>query len=158
MGNDRKRSIIFTGHRFAGVYAIFTALQIKRKKWSRKVFAYTWGTPRFGEINFSRHVDNILFAYRFTLLDDQYPREPSHHLGYNHHQIEYWIKSECDCDKHDVYQCLALPYNPNYYENSSFTAQIIHIMVLILEYILDKNVRNFKYQCEWEGFIYFKVK
>ncbi|KAG9293121.1 hypothetical protein G9A89_016483 [Geosiphon pyriformis] len=102
-------AVIFTGHRLGG--AIFAALEIQRGYLSRIIAVYTFGSPRFGNREFSQYVQTLkhLNVYRFTLLDDQVPRFPRLKHSYQQVETEYWIKSNCDCPlkqfPYEIYEC-----------------------------------------------------
>ncbi|KAG9291900.1 hypothetical protein G9A89_004838 [Geosiphon pyriformis] len=111
MKTGNQRYFILTGHRLAGVYAIFTALMMKNIPSSIKTFnVFTWGSPRFGNAAFANHVNSVLNVRRVTLMDDQITRFPiytstSDLTSYLHPGEEIWIKKKCDCDNFEYFNC-----------------------------------------------------
>ncbi|KAG9293817.1 hypothetical protein G9A89_019155 [Geosiphon pyriformis] len=99
----------FTGHRLAGVIALFSALKFKRLNPKTNVNVFTWGSPRMGNRSFAQYMDTIdrLTIFRFTLYDDMIPRHPPRKENYMHSETEYWIgRLDCDCDeKTQTYMC-----------------------------------------------------
>ncbi|KAG9285194.1 hypothetical protein G9A89_004409 [Geosiphon pyriformis] len=107
---SHKNEIVnFTGHRLAGVIALFSALKFKKLNPNKKVTVFTWGSPRMGNRSFAQYMDTIsgLRIFRFTLFDDMIPRFPQRRQSYMHYETEYWIgKIECDCDEQiQTYKC-----------------------------------------------------
>ncbi|KAG9293097.1 hypothetical protein G9A89_016459 [Geosiphon pyriformis] len=91
-----------TGHRLAGVYAIFAVMDIREQLElpKRVISVTTFGTPRMGNRDFAKYVNQIprLRITRYTLFDDQIPRFPTRELdGYYHPGIEVWSFMECNC-------------------------------------------------------------
>ncbi|KAG9293115.1 hypothetical protein G9A89_016477 [Geosiphon pyriformis] len=91
-----------TGHRLAGVYAIFAVMDIREQPGLPKkvISVATFGTPRMGNRDFAKYINQILRSRitRFTLFDDQIPRFPTREFdGYYHPGIEVWSFIECNC-------------------------------------------------------------
>ncbi|KAG9288956.1 hypothetical protein G9A89_019578 [Geosiphon pyriformis] len=111
INTSTKTGLYLLGHRLGGVYAIFTALLIQELSSKIENFiVYTFGLPRIGNMEFARHVNNQLTVYRVTLMDDQITRFPFQtsniaHVMYVHPGMEYWIKTQCDCDRFDLIYC-----------------------------------------------------
>ncbi|KAG9295512.1 hypothetical protein G9A89_013541 [Geosiphon pyriformis] len=98
----KKVELQITGHRLAGVYAIFAVMDIREQPGVEKrvISVATFGTPRMGNRDFAKYVNQIprLRITRFTLFDDQIPRFPTRELdGYYHPGIEVWSYIECNC-------------------------------------------------------------
>ncbi|KAG9293122.1 hypothetical protein G9A89_016484 [Geosiphon pyriformis] len=98
-----------TGYNMAGVFAILTALELRKSFTQKRIFLFTYGSPRIGDARFARYVHRALNGmYRITLMDDPIPRLPPQNLGFTHSKTEIWLELKCDCpelEKYDVWQC-----------------------------------------------------
>ncbi|KAG9293387.1 hypothetical protein G9A89_003824 [Geosiphon pyriformis] len=134
--------IIFVGHYLGGVLAVFAALDFKRvQKDSQSklvikglkknrpfphypdIQVLTFGSPRFGDWEFSNFVNKelnqieiqnnlIQKVWRITYQDDYIPQFPSQkgNTTYFHHTVEIWIGNNCDCKlgKEEIYECIGV--------------------------------------------------
>ncbi|KAG9293813.1 hypothetical protein G9A89_019151 [Geosiphon pyriformis] len=112
--NNIVTRIIALGHGVGGVYAIFAMLEFLKIRQDIPLYVYTFGQPRFGNINFARYLNELkrlrkLHIYRVTHTDDKVPSLPAtglHGEEYFHSVTEVWISTEdCDCDSASIYFC-----------------------------------------------------
>ncbi|KAG9301138.1 hypothetical protein G9A89_012521 [Geosiphon pyriformis] len=87
------------------VYAVLTALTLRKKHLNLDVQVYTFGQPRFTNPVLAIYINNALPGriFRITHTDDyvpQFSRKDSSQVllhMYWHHEREFWISYNCDC-------------------------------------------------------------
>ncbi|KAG9286608.1 hypothetical protein G9A89_005376 [Geosiphon pyriformis] len=112
----------FTGHGSGGVYAIFTALLIKRERKKSVISVFTFGQPRVGNKYFANYVNQIFKnVYRVTIRDDPITLLPPQEKGF----IHYWTEIFIDPVAKEVVECKAIENeNP---KNDDGIAELIPI-------------------------------
>ncbi|KAG9305571.1 hypothetical protein G9A89_001632 [Geosiphon pyriformis] len=112
------------GHGVGGVYAVLFALEWSNvvKPWVTEV--YTFGEPRSGDFQFAKLIDRLqekkINFYRVTHTDDHIPRIFGKDVLF-HHQHEYWISQDCDCNGEPlVYKCMGSDLNESQECNNKF--------------------------------------
>ncbi|KAG9291267.1 hypothetical protein G9A89_021769 [Geosiphon pyriformis] len=97
LNGDFQQSIFrFTGHGEGGVFA---ALAFHKKFPFIDSNIITFGQPRMGNGWFANYVNNLFpNAIRVTHSDDYVSQYPDKSNGYQHHQTEYWISDDLNCN------------------------------------------------------------
>ncbi|KAG9307450.1 hypothetical protein G9A89_017280 [Geosiphon pyriformis] len=105
----KNSKIRIVGHGVGGVYGVFMALEIQKQTQVQKDIAvFTFGSPRMGDRLFAKYVNRqIKKVYRITYHDDYVPQFPTtvDMKGYWHHDTEYWIAPQCECDSIELFEC-----------------------------------------------------
>ncbi|KAG9298796.1 hypothetical protein G9A89_015817 [Geosiphon pyriformis] len=120
------KKVIFTGHGVGGAYAVIAGLTwriesmlsdqnnrlpgVKLSSFETQVV--TFGAPRIGNVIFARLVNKVLDVIRITHGNDHVPHYPDSGSGENllqHHETEFWIRPNCDCQPGDqadeIFEC-----------------------------------------------------
>ncbi|KAG9293836.1 hypothetical protein G9A89_019174 [Geosiphon pyriformis] len=117
---EQPEQIDFVGHGIGGVYAVLAALYFKYASYSDfksiVIGVITFGTPRFGNLDFVRLV-SISFhkqkVIRVTQQNDWISRDFSPKGWFLHNEREYWLeyaKDDCGCilipKRKILYRCI----------------------------------------------------
>ncbi|KAG9305067.1 hypothetical protein G9A89_007707 [Geosiphon pyriformis] len=100
--------VIMTGHNVGAVYAILTALELKKNLAykNRKFIVYSFGQPRFGNRNFSFYINKQIILYRITRVKDIVTQIPVlDEYGYWHPQTEFWIEKDETSEENNNCEC-----------------------------------------------------
>jgi len=82
------REIVITGHSLGGALATICAARMRCK------VLYTFGSPRVGNIMFSKNLDKDVHHYRFVNIEDIVPGLPPALFGYMHSGVLKMISQE----------------------------------------------------------------
>ncbi|KAG9288654.1 hypothetical protein G9A89_006755 [Geosiphon pyriformis] len=115
-----RNKINLIGHSLGGVYAVLAGVKWAINMPDVKFTVYTFGQPRLGDLEFAKTINMLtrknLGIYRVTLNDDSIPRLPLDNIPqiFHHHQTEYWISRECNCNGDPVvYRCIGTVIDPS---------------------------------------------
>ncbi|PPQ73186.1 hypothetical protein CVT24_010017 [Panaeolus cyanescens] len=89
--------IVTVGHSVGGAIASLAALTIKLKFPFTKMYVYTYGQPRTGNLAYAKCVNKLFGtgnSFRVTHTKDLIPHLPHTINGYVHHGVEYWITKD----------------------------------------------------------------
>lgn len=114
--------VLVTGHSLGGALALLAALDVSYLGLNPTL--YTFGQPRVGDPEFSKHVFKQLAVYeRVVHYDDIVPHNPLNALGFLHAGNEVWYDSyEYTPDYKECENVSGEPENPNC--SSSFWTQL----------------------------------
>ncbi|KAF9459039.1 alpha/beta-hydrolase [Collybia nuda] len=91
-----KFSVVTTGHSLGGALATLAAVSMKHNFPHNDIRTYSYGAPRTGNVVFAEHANSVfgLKSFRVVHTTDGVPTMIPTSLGYRHHGIEYWVKSD----------------------------------------------------------------